>query len=73
MGKPKRRYTVYEKRELVRTVGLNIERGMNVTNACRSAGIPDQSYRQWKKDLASHPTPPESVAEVLTKTEAVNE
>ena len=47
MGK---RYKAEEIVMMLREVELSINKGMDVVQACRQAGISDQSYYRWRKE-----------------------
>jgi len=47
MGK---RYKAEEIVMKLREIELSINQGMDVMNACRQAGISDQSYYRWRKE-----------------------
>ena len=47
MGK---RYKAEEIVMMLREIELSINKGMDVVQACRQAGISDQSYYRWRKE-----------------------
>jgi len=47
---PKKRYTSEEILQHLRTVELEIGKGLSVLDACLKLGITEQTYYRWKKE-----------------------
>ena len=47
----RKRYTDEDVLNLLRQIELNLAPGSNVEMACRSAGISDATYYNWRKEV----------------------
>lgn len=49
----RKRYTAEEIVMILRTMDIELGKGLSVEDACRKVGISDATYHRWKKEFGS--------------------